>query len=139
MINKIYNILLKICIFQPPLKLVRSENILINSSSSSRHAPSTAMLWDSRSNRETLELAAAMEDAAFSAEFADTAMRAVAAALDERVQERTNADAAAQAPERAENGPGEGVAPQPLDAEVILRPGMPQEPHEGGSGDLHVC
>ena len=31
MINKIYNILLKICIFQPPLKLVRSENILINS------------------------------------------------------------------------------------------------------------
>ena len=97
------------------------------------------MLWDSRSNRETLELAAAMEDAAFSAEFADTAMRAVAAALDERVQERTNADAAAQAPERAENGPGEGAAPQPLGAEDILRPGVPQEPLEGESDDLHVC
>ena len=110
-----------------------------SSSSSSRHVPSTAMLWDSQSNRETLELAAAMEDAAFSAEFADTAMRAVAAALDERVQERTNADAAAQAPERAENGPGEGAAPQPLGAEDILRPGVPQEPHEGESDDLHVC
>ena len=103
-----------------------------SSSSSSRHVPFTAMLWDSRSNRETLELAAAMEDAAFSAEFADTAMRAVAAALDERVQERTNADAAAQAPERAENGPGEGSAPQPLGAEDLLRPGEPQD-------DLHVC
>ena len=110
-----------------------------SSSSSSRPVPSTALLWDSRSNRETLELAAAMEDAAFTAEFAETARRAVAAALEERVQERADADAAARAPERAENGPGEGAAPQSLDTEVILRPGSPQEPREGGSGDLHVC
>ena len=110
-----------------------------SSSSSSRPVPSTALLWDSRSNRETLELAAAMEDAAFTAEFAETARRAVAAALEERVQERADADAAAMAPERAENGPGEGASPQSLDTEVILRPGEPQEPREGGSGDLHVC
>ena len=80
-----------------------------------------------------------MEDAAFTAEFAETAMRAVDAALAGRVQERADADAAARAPERAENGPGEGAAPQPLGAEVILRPGVPQEPHEGESDDLHVC
>jgi hypothetical protein len=103
-----------------------------SSSSSSRHVPSTAVLWDSQSIRETLELAAAMEDATFAADFADTAMRAAATAIDDRVQERTNADAAAQAPERAENGPGEGSAPQPLGAEDLLRPGEPQD-------DLHVC
>jgi len=102
-----------------------------SSSSSSRQVPSTAVLWDSQSIRETLELAKAMEDATFAAEFADTAMRAAATAIDERVQERTNADAAAQAPERAENGPGEGSAPQPLGAEDFLRPGEPQD-------DLHV-
>jgi len=131
MINKIYNILLKICIFQPPLKLVRSENILINSSSGSRQVPSTAALWDSQSVRETLELAKAMEDATSAADFADTARQAAANAIDARVQERTHAEAAAQAPERAENGPGEGSAPQPLGAEDVLRPGEPQE-------DLHV-
>jgi len=84
-----------------------------SSSSSSRPVPAAALalLWDSRSNRETLELAAAMEDAAFTAEFAETAGLAVDAALAARVQERADADAAAMAPERAENGPGEGASP----------------------------
>jgi hypothetical protein len=111
-----------------------------SSSSSSRPVPAAALalLWDSRSNRETLELAAAMEDAAFTAEFAETAGLAVDAALAARVQERADADAAAMAPERAENGPGEGASPQSLGTEGILRPGEPQEPHEGGSGTLHV-
>jgi hypothetical protein len=111
-----------------------------SSSSSSRPVPAAALalLWDSRSNRETLELAAAMEDAAFTAEFAETAGLAVDAALAARVQERADADAAAMAPERAENGPGEGASPQSLGTERVLRPGEPQEPHEGGCGTLHV-
>ena len=90
-----------------------------SSSSSSRPVPAAALalLWDSRSNRETLELAAAMEDAAFTAEFAETAGLAVDAALAARVQERADADAAAMAPERAENGPGEGASPQSLGTE----------------------
>jgi len=98
-----------------------------SSRSGSRQVPSTAALWDSQSVRETLELAKAMEDATSAADFADTARQAAANAIDARVQERTHAEAAAQAPERAENGPGEGSAPQPLGAEDLLRPGEPQE------------
>jgi len=90
-----------------------------SSSSSSRPAPAAALalLWDPQSNRDTLELAAAMEDAAFTAEFAETAGLAVDAALAARSQERADADAAAMAPERAENGPGEGASPQSLGTE----------------------
>jgi hypothetical protein len=90
-----------------------------SSSSSSRPAPAAALalLWDPQSNRDTLELAAAMEDAAFTAEFAETAGLAVDAALAARSRERADADAAAMAPERAENGPGEGASPQSLGTE----------------------
>jgi len=71
-----------------------------SSRSGSRQVPSTAAVWDSRSVRETLELAKAMEDATSAADFADSARRAAATVIDARDQERTHAEEAARAPER---------------------------------------
>ena len=58
-----------------------------------------------------------MEMAADPAEFVVTAGLAVDAALAARSKERAEAAAAAMAPERAENGPGEGASPQSLGTE----------------------
>ena len=111
-----------------------------SSSSSSRPAPAAALaqLWDPQSNRHILELASAMEMAADTAEFVVTAGLAVDAALAARSKERAEAAEAAMAPERAENGPGEGASPHhhPTEREEPLERGWSSASvqHQGGQG-----
>jgi hypothetical protein len=111
------------------------------SSSSSRPAPAAALalLWDPQSNRHILELAAAMGLAADTAEFVVTAGLAVDAALEAKSKERAEAAEAAMAPERAENGPGEGASPHQslgTEREESLGRGWSSASvqHQGGQG-----
>jgi len=94
-----------------------------SSSSSSNHQPDPvsvimdsskelAQLWDPRSTLRIRELALAMATAADTAEFAITAELAVDAAVAARNRAAAAATEAATAPERVENGPGNGASPR---------------------------
>jgi len=70
-----------------------------------------AQLWDPHSTRRIRELAQAMAMAADTAEFAITAGLAVASVVEARNRAAAAATEAAMAPERVENGPGDGASP----------------------------
>ena len=111
-----------------------------SSSSSSRPAPAAALaqLWDPHSNRRIHELAQAMAMAADTADFVITAGLAVAAAVEARNRAVAEATEAAMAPERVENGPGDGASPHshPTEQEEPLARGWSSVSvqHQSGQG-----